>query len=135
MARSDGYVMQHRLVMAEWIGRALARTAYVHHKDHDPLNNMRENLELWPDNRSHKLAAHGKIAVGIANRWRPWWLASRAKSVAVSEGSLWNRTVGCATASPCMQGLQLSHRVNSAGQQLISQVQIRRTATLTNRIG
>jgi hypothetical protein len=54
----------------------------VHHKDHDPLNNVRENLELWSDNRSHKLAERGKIAVGIANRWRPWWLASRAESAA-----------------------------------------------------
>src|SRR5436190_3427706 len=68
MARADGYVMEHRLVMAEWIGRPLTRTECVHHIDHAPLNNPRSNLELCPDNRSHKLAEHGKIAVGAANR-------------------------------------------------------------------
>ena len=68
MARRDGYVMEHRLVMARWVGRALTRTETVHHKDHKPLNNPRSNLELWPDNRSHKLAEHGRIAEGAANR-------------------------------------------------------------------
>lgn len=68
MARTDGYVMEHRLVMAEWIGRPLLRVECVHHVDHAPLNNPRTNLELWPDNRSHKMAEHGRIAEGAANR-------------------------------------------------------------------
>lgn len=67
MARKDGYVMEHRLVMARWVGRALTRTECVHHVDHDPLHNDRPNLELWPDNRSHKLAEHGYCAIGAAN--------------------------------------------------------------------
>ncbi len=68
MARTDGYVMEHRLVMAIWVKRPLLRVECVHHLDHKPLNNPRTNLELWPDNRSHKLAEHGKIADGAANR-------------------------------------------------------------------
>jgi hypothetical protein len=68
MARTDGYVMEHRLVMAQWIGRALSRTECVHHIDHKPLNNIRTNLELWPDNRSHKAAEHGRCVEGAANR-------------------------------------------------------------------
>lgn len=71
MARTDGYVMEHRLVMAQWIGRALTRTECVHHIDHNTRNNARSNLELWPDNRSHKLAEHGRIAIGAANRFSP----------------------------------------------------------------
>lgn len=68
MARKDGYVMEHRLVMAKWIGRTLLRMEVVHHLDHNPLNNVPTNLELWPDNRAHKLAEHGRLADGAANR-------------------------------------------------------------------
>jgi hypothetical protein len=68
MAMANGYIMEHRLMMAEWIKRPLQRTECVHHRDHNSLRNERVNLELWPDNRSHKLAEHGKIALGAANR-------------------------------------------------------------------
>lgn len=71
MARKDGYIMEHRLVMAEWCGFLLTRTEAVHHVDHKPLNNARSNLELWPDNRSHKLAEHGRFVEGAACRWCP----------------------------------------------------------------
>jgi hypothetical protein len=68
MARKDGYVMEHRLVMARWIRRPLTRTECVHHVDHKPLHNERSNLEMWPDNRTHKLAEHGRDVSGAANR-------------------------------------------------------------------
>ena len=68
MARTDGYVMEHRLVMARRVRRPLTRTECVHHRDHAPLNNELTNLELWPDNRSHKSAEHGIIVSGAANR-------------------------------------------------------------------
>ena len=68
MARKDGYVMEHRLEMAKWIGRTLLRSEVVHHVDHNPLHNARQNLELWPDNRSHKLWEHGRFVEGAACR-------------------------------------------------------------------
>lgn len=68
MARKDGYVMEHRLILATWAGRSLTRREVVHHVDHDPQNNLRLNLELWPDNRSHKLAEHGRHVIGAVNR-------------------------------------------------------------------
>lgn len=68
MARKDGYVMEHRLIMARLMGRPLLRVEVVHHIDHDPQNNAPINLELWPDNRSHKLAEHGRFVEGAANR-------------------------------------------------------------------
>lgn len=71
MARKDGYVMEHRLIVAQWAGRMLLRTEVVHHKDHNPTNNSRSNLELWPSNQSHKAAEHGHFAPGVANRWFP----------------------------------------------------------------
>lgn len=68
MARSDGYVMEHRLVMARWIGRPLTRTECVNHVDHDPRNNVRENLDLWPTNADHKRGEVGRFVEGVANR-------------------------------------------------------------------
>ena len=59
MARKDGYVMEHRLIMARWIGRPLTRTEVVHHENHDPQTNEQSNLQLWPDNRSHKMWEYG----------------------------------------------------------------------------
>jgi hypothetical protein len=68
MARADGYIMEHRLVMAQWIGRQLTRVEVVNHKDHNPSNNDRSNLELYPTNRDHKLGEYGRFVDGVANR-------------------------------------------------------------------
>jgi len=54
MARKDGYIMEHRLVMAKWVGRLLDRKEVVHHINHDPNDNRKSNLLLFPCNSSHK---------------------------------------------------------------------------------
>ena len=77
MARADGYIMEHRLVMAEWMGRLLDRAEVVNHENHDPSDNRRENLTLWPGNGAHKRGEVGRIAPGVANRYRPEGLALR----------------------------------------------------------
>jgi hypothetical protein len=46
MSRPDGYVLEHRVVMAEKLGRDLQRDEHVHHKDGDKRNNSPDNLEL-----------------------------------------------------------------------------------------
>lgn len=55
MARKDGYVMEHRLVVAMAMGRCLTRTECVHHVDHNPRNNAVWNLMLFATNRDHKM--------------------------------------------------------------------------------
>jgi len=60
MARKDGYVMEHRLIVAGLLGRPLLRSEVVHHVNHDPQDNTPANLELWETNRDHKLHEHGK---------------------------------------------------------------------------
>lgn len=46
MARSKGYALEHRLVMAREIGRPLLDSETVHHIDGNGLNNDRSNLQL-----------------------------------------------------------------------------------------
>ena len=54
MARTDGYVMEHRLVMAAHLGRLLERREVVHHINHNPSDNQVKNLMLFPSNGAHK---------------------------------------------------------------------------------
>jgi endogenous inhibitor of DNA gyrase (YacG/DUF329 family) len=65
MARADGYVMEHRLVVALEVGRPLARTECVHHINHDATDNRQENLMLFATNAQHKAFEHGAAIVPL----------------------------------------------------------------------
>ena len=68
MARKDGYVMEHRLLVAVEIGRALTRTECVHHVNHDATDNRLENLMLFATNADHKRYEHSQAIEPI---WQP----------------------------------------------------------------
>lgn len=59
MARKDGYVMHHRLVVALAVGRPLLRTEAVHHRNHLATDNSPWNLMLFETNGQHKAYEHG----------------------------------------------------------------------------
>jgi hypothetical protein len=66
MSAYQGYVREHRLIMAMRIGRPLDSREVVHHVDGDTTNNNITNLELWPTNGSHIKHENGNIAENAA---------------------------------------------------------------------
>lgn len=66
-ARESGYILEHRLVMSEHLGRPLRDDELVHHINGDKLDNRLENLEIMT--RPEHTAEH---MTGSNNpRWAP----------------------------------------------------------------
>lgn len=53
------YVLEHRYVMEQHLGRYLTPDEVVHHIDENPSNNKIANLRLYSSQQEHMLNAHG----------------------------------------------------------------------------
>ncbi len=49
-----GYIMEHRLILEQKLGRFLKPTEYTHHINGIPDDNRPENLHLCSNNAEHK---------------------------------------------------------------------------------
>lgn len=57
----DGYILEHRKIMEDLLGRKLNRVEVVHHLNHIPSDNRPENLELISSHSEHIKREHNHI--------------------------------------------------------------------------
>lgn len=65
-ATKHGYVLEHRVIMENFIGRLLYENEIVHHIDGNKKNNLIDNLEIMTDQEHSRIhAKRGRTVVHL----------------------------------------------------------------------
>jgi len=72
-ANTEGMILEHRLIMSTYLGRALVENENVHHINGDKRDNRIENLELWDRGQPAGQRVEDKInwAIEILKKYAP----------------------------------------------------------------
>jgi hypothetical protein len=62
-----GFILEHRLVMSQLLGRPLIDTEVVHHRDEDRQNNDPDNLKLYASPGQHSKEEHETLPTGYTD--------------------------------------------------------------------
>lgn len=96
-ATKNHYVLLHRVIMENLIGRMLTDEEIVHHKDHNKKNNSIENLQLM-ERRSHSQMhsrEHGRQMATLICPWCKKEFVTERKKTHLIKPSKYHYTCCC----------------------------------------
>ena len=101
-ATKNHYVLMHRVVMENFLGRMLTDEEVVHHKDHNKKNNSIDNLELMTTVAHQEMHSkeHGRYIVELQCPWCGKLFTKYKNTTHLQKPSKYN----CTCCSPSCRG-------------------------------